>query len=82
MAKLGFFNHQWNEVYSYFHAFRYSIDQASNVFIFEIKDHPHAEREVMITVHSIDEAREFFVEKIHKGWKQRKILGGVQSLID
>ena len=74
MAALGFFNHNWSQVSSYFQSYRYVIDSADNVFIFFVDNHPHKERVETITVHSKEEATAFFVDLIHKGWKQQLTL--------
>lgn len=71
MAKLGFFNHQWDHVYSWTSDHRYFIDDHQNVFV----QHNEVNEESWVEVMSVDQARSFFVEKIHNGWKQRKYVG-------
>ena len=50
---------------------RYHIDDYGNVFI----QHNEANKESWIEVMSIEDAMSFFVDKIHKGWQQRKYMG-------
>ena len=70
MGRLGFFNHNWDHVAFYGSDHRYFIDDHQNVFIY----HNEANEEPWVELMSIDQAREFFVEKIHKGWNQGKYL--------
>ena len=70
MARLEFFNHQWDHVHSWTCDHRYYKDGHGNVFI----QHNVANEESWVEVMSEDDARAFFVDLIHKGWQQRKYL--------
>ena len=71
MAKLEFFNHNWDHVHSWTSDHRYHKDGHGNVFI----QHNEANEESWVEVMSEADARAFFVDLIHNGWKQRKYLG-------
>ena len=77
MATLGFFNHNWDHVHSWTSDHRYHIDEYNNVFI----QHNEANEESWVEVMSIDDARNYFVDLIHQGWKQRKYLGSFMDAL-
>ena len=75
MPALKFFNHQWDEVYMWRSSKRYYIDDHGNCFV----KHDDPNQEPWIELLTVDGAREMFVDLIHKGWQQRKVLGSLKD---
>ena len=77
--KLSFFNHNWDHVSMWTSDHRYHLDGFGNCYV----QHNEANKESWVEVMSEDDARQYFVNLIHKGWQQRKYLNSwMQELVE